>query len=735
MSSLNNPQTFQREIAGRNLVIETGKLANLANSSVTVRYGDTVILASCCVAQEPRPGIDFLPLTIDYEERLYAAGKIPGGFIRREGRPSEAATLASRLTDRPLRPLLPKSWRRDIQVVITVFSADQENDPDILGLIGGSAALNLSEIPFAGPVGAVRVGYIDGQLVLNPSMAELDKSLLDLVVVSTRDAVVMLEAGAKELPEDKFIEAIQFGHESNQEIIRMQDEMRRATGKAKEEAPPPPGADPEIVQAMSPILGDRLNGILLEVDKIAREAAMSKLQKELIQALGETFSPERVLKTLDYLVRTSLRSSILDRSIRPGGRALNQIRPITCEVGLMPRTHGSALFTRGITQVMTIVTLGSKRQEQPLDGLGIEDAKRYIHHYNFPPFSTGEVGRVGTPGRREIGHGALAERAILPVLPGVDEFPYTIRLVSEVLSSNGSTSQASTCASSMALMDAGVPIKHNVAGVAMGLITGDSGKFAILTDIEGLEDNYGDMDFKVAGSVDGITAVQVDMKVKGISAEIIKQAVYQAREARLSILGMMNQTIATHRTEISQYAPRMYKMSIATDKIGAVIGSGGKTIRAIAAETDATIDIEDDGTVTIGSPNEESALKAMRIIEGLTKEAEVGQIFTGKVSRILNFGVMVEILPGKEGLVHISELADYRVARCEDVVKIGDEITVKVVGVDNQGRVNLSRKAVFGDKSETKSTPPPQQRPQYGGDRPQGGPPQGDRPGPDRRRS
>ena len=582
-------------------------------------------------------------------------------------------------------------------MVITVFSADQENDPDILGLIGGSAALNLSEIPFAGPVGAVRVGYIDGQLVLNPSMAELDKSLLDLVVVSTRDAVVMLEAGAKELPEDKFIEAIQFGHESNQEIIRMQDEMRRATGKAKEEAPPPPGADPEIVQAMSPILGDRLNGILLEVDKIAREAAMSKLQKELIQALGETFSPERVLKTLDYLVRTNLRISILDRSIRPGGRALNQIRPITCEVGLMPRTHGSALFTRGITQVMTIVTLGSKREEQPLDGLGIEEAKRYIHHYNFPPFSTGEAGRVGTPGRREIGHGALAERAILPVLPGVDEFPYTIRLVSEVLSSNGSTSQASTCASSMALMDAGVPIKHNVAGVAMGLITGDSGKFAILTDIEGLEDNYGDMDFKVAGSADGITAVQVDMKVKGISAEIIKQAVYQAREARLSILGMMNQTIATHRPEISQYAPRMYKMSIATDKIGAVIGSGGKTIRAIAAETDATIDIEDDGTVTIGSPNEESALKAMRIIEGLTKEAEVGQIFTGKVSRILNFGVMVEILPGKEGLVHISELADYRVARCEDVVKVGDEITVKVVGIDNQGRVNLSRKAVFGE--------------------------------------
>lgn len=701
---MNSPQTFQCEIAGRKLVIEAGKLAGLANSSVTVKYGDSVVLATCCVAPEPRPGVDFLPLTIDYEERLYAAGKIPGGFIRREGRPSEAAILASRLTDRPLRPLLPKTWRRDIQVVITVLSADQENDPDILGVIGGSAVLSLSELPFYGPVGAVRIGYIDNQLVLNPTLAELEKSMLDLVVVSTRDAVVMLEAGARELPEEKFIEAIQFGHESNQEIIRLQDELQRICGKPKVEAPPPAGAKPEVLTAITPVLGNRLSSILSEADKAVREREMGKLQKELLESLGNIFTPEDILQTLDSQVRAELRSAILERNVRPGGRSLTQIRPISCDVGLMPRTHGSALFNRGLTQVMTIATLGSKREEQQLDGLGIDETKRFIHHYNFPPFSTGEVGRVGNPGRREIGHGALAERAIIPVLPGEEEFPYTIRLVSEVLSSNGSTSMASTCASSMSLMDAGIPIKSQVAGIAMGLVTGEEGKFAVLTDLEGMEDNYGDMDFKVAGTEAGITAIQVDMKIKGITAEIIRQAIYQAREARLYILNIMNQTINSSRSEVSQYAPRMYKINIATDKIGAVIGSGGKTIRAIASETDATIDIDDNGTVIIGAPNEESALKTINIIEGLTKEPEIGQVYTGKVSRILNFGVMVEFLPGKEGLVHISELADYRVARCEDVVKAGDEITVKVISIDNQGRVNLSRRAVFGEPSEARNS-------------------------------
>ena len=712
---MNSPQSFQREIGGRSLVIENGKLAGLANGSVTVRYGDSVVLVTVCTAAEPRPGVDFLPLTIDYEERLYAAGKIPGGFVRREGRPSEAATLASRLTDRPLRPLLPKSWRKDIQIVITVLSVDQENDADTLAVIGGSAVLSISDIPFYGPVGAVRVGYIDEQLVLNPPLSEMTKSQLDLVVVSTKDAVVMLEAGAKQLSEEKMLEAIQFGHENNQEIIRLQEELQRAVGKPKAAAPPPIGAKPEVLAAIQPLIEGRLSTILNEVDKTIREANMGKLQKELVESLGTTLAPEDILQTLDTQVKAVLRANVLDRNVRPGGRSLTQIRPISCEVGLLPRTHGSALFTRGLTQVMTIATLGSKREEQQLDGLGIEDTKRFIHHYNFPPFSTGEVGRVGSPGRREIGHGALAERAIEPVLPGEEEFPYTIRLVSEVLSSNGSTSMASTCASSMSLMDAGIPIKKQVAGVAMGVITDEKGRFAVLTDIEGLEDNYGDMDCKIAGTDSGITAMQMDIKIKGIKPEIIKQAIYQAKEARMNILDTMNRTISTNRPEVSQYAPRMYKISINKEKIGAVIGTGGKTIRAISTETDTTIDIEDDGTVTVGAPNEESALKAIRMIEGLTKEAEIGQMFTGKVSRILNFGAMVEILPGKEGLVHVSELADYRVARVEDVVKVGDEITVKVISIDNQGRVNLSRKAVFAesgtspDKSGAPSNPPPNQ--------------------------
>ena len=696
---MTSPQSFQCEIGGRNLIIETGKLAGQANGSVTVRYGDSVVLVTVCCAPEPKPGVDFLPLTVDYEERLYAAGKIPGGFIRREGRPSEEATLASRLADRPLRPLLPKTWRRDIQIIITVISADQQNDPDILGVIGGSAVLTISEIPFYGPVGAVRVGYIDNEFILNPTLPELEKSQLDLVVVSTREAVVMLEAGAREISEEKLLEAIKFGHEQNQEIIRLQEELQKACGKPKVEAPPP-AEKPEGIEAVQGLLKGRLTDVLMEQDKKTRENSLNKLQTQLIESLGSTMKPEEIIQAFNYQVKQELRSAILNQHIRPGGRGINEIRPISCEVGLMPRTHGSALFTRGLTQVMTITTLGSKREEQILDGLGIEETKRFIHHYNFPPFSTGEVGRVGSPSRREIGHGALAERALIPVLPDEEEFPYTIRLVSEVLSSNGSSSMASTCASSMSLMDAGVPIRKPVAGVAMGLITGEDGRFVVLTDIEGLEDSYGDMDFKVAGTADGITAMQVDIKIHGISHEIIKEAIERSREARLAILNIMNQTISKSRPDISQYAPRMFKITINKDRIGAVIGTGGKTVRAISSETSATIDIEEDGTVTIGAPDEESALKAIRMIEGLTKEVEVGQIYTGKVTRILNFGVMVEILPNKEGMVHISELADYRVTRCEDVVKVGDEITVKVISIDNMGRINLSRKAVFEEGKE-----------------------------------
>ncbi len=692
-------QSFKCEVGGRSLIIDTGKLAGQASGAVTVRYGDTVVLVTVCLSNEPREGVDFLPLTVDYEERLYAAGKIPGGFIRREGRPSQEATLASRLTDRPLRPLLPKRWRYDIQLIVTVLSADQENDPDILAVIGSSAVLLMSEVPFEYPVSAIHVGYINGELVLNPTLVQLESSQLDLVVASTEQAVVMVEAGAQEVSEDIVIQAIKFGHEANQDIIKIQQQLQQACAKPKLETVISE-INPEVISAISPIINGRLEQALYQPDKPQREQALSHLKKELVDSLGESFPEEEILSAFDAEVKAELRTGILDRGQRVSGRSLTEVRPLGCEVGLLPRTHGSALFTRGRTQVLTIATLGSIKKEQQLDGLGIEETKRFIHHYNFPPFSTGEVKRVGTPGRREIGHGALAERAILPVLPEDEDFPYTIRLVSEVLSSSGSTSMASVCASSLSLMDAGIPIKRAVAGVAMGLVTRDNGDYVILTDIEGIEDNYGDMDFKIAGTTEGITALQMDTKLKGISLEILEKALNQAKEARLFILDVMQQTISSSRPEVSRYAPRMYKIMIDPDKIGSVIGTGGKTIRSIIEETKTTIDINNDGTVLIGSSDEEATRKAIEIIEGLTKEVEVGSIYTGKVTRLLNFGVMVEILPGKEGLVHISELADYRVAKVEDIVKVGDEITVKVIDIDNQGRINLSRRATFEKLSQ-----------------------------------
>jgi len=691
---------FECEVGGRRLIIETGKLAGQAEGAVTVRYGDTVVLVTVCVSDEPREGVDFLPLTIDYEERLYAAGKIPGGFIRREGRPSQEAILACRLTDRPLRPLLPKEWRRDIQVIVTVLSADQENDPDVLAVIGGSAVLSMSEVPFHGPVGAVRVGYLNNELVLNPTLAQLEDSHLDLVVASTREAVVMVEAGAREVPEDIIMQAIRFGHEANLEINSLQERLREACGKPKSEFPAI-SIDPELESRVSEIVDGSLNQVLNEPDKSQREKVVSALREELIERLGESFPEKDLISALEDKMRAGLRATILERAQRVSGRSLNEIRPISCELELLPRTHGSGLFTRERTQVLTITTLGSARMEQQLDGLGIEEAKRFIHHYNFTPFSSGEVKRIGTPGRREIGHGALAERAILPVLPKHEDFPYTIRLVSEVLSSSGSTSMASVCASSLSLMDAGVPITRAVAGVAMGLVTGEKGSYAILTDIEGIEDAYGDMDFKIAGTAGGITALQLDIKLKGVGFEILREALEQAREARLIILDIMQRTIAASRAEISRYAPRIYKVKINPDKIGTVIGPGGKTIRAITEETKATIDIENDGTVLIGSPDEQSARRAIEIIENLTREVEVGEIYTGKVTRLMDFGAFVEVLPGKEGLVHISELADYRVARVEDVVKVGDEITVKVTEIDRMGRINLSRRAVLDNLSRT----------------------------------
>jgi polyribonucleotide nucleotidyltransferase len=686
-------QSFTANVAGRDLIIETGKVAQQADAAVTVRYGDTVVLVTVCFAREPREGVDFVPLTIDYEERLYAAGKIPGGFIRREGRPSEAAILACRQTDRPIRPLLSKNWHNEIQIITTVLSADQENPPDILSVIGASTCLAMSEIPFYGPVGAVNVGYINGEFVLNPKMAELDNSLLDLVVVSTRDKVIMVEAGAQEATEDIVLQGVKLGHETNQAIIRLQDQIVQAVGKPKLSVPEGQ-VNPEITGALDKLFEDKLDEAIRLTEKDQRDQSLNELIEESSQQLSENYPAKDILAAIDAKVKTEFRAGILERGIRLGGRGVKEIRPISCEVGLLPRTHGSGLFTRGQTQVLTITTLGSTRKEQMLDGLGLEESKRFIHHYNFPGFSNGEVRRVGSPGRREIGHGALAERALAPIIPNEEEFPYTIRLVSEVLSSSGSTSMASVCAGSLSLMDAGIPVKKAVAGIAMGLITSDD-KYVVLTDIEGLEDFDGDMDFKIAGTRDGITAIQMDTKLKGISLEIVEKTLLQGREGRLFILDKMDAAIQASRSDVSRYAPRMTKIKIDPSKIGAVIGTGGKTIRSIIEETKTTVDVNDDGTVVIGSSDLEATQKAISMIEGLTREAQVGDIFTGKVSRILDFGAMVEILPGKEGLVHVSELAEYRVNKVEDEVKIGDEITVKVINIDNLGRVNLSRRAVF----------------------------------------
>ncbi|MFA5316839.1 MAG: polyribonucleotide nucleotidyltransferase [Dehalococcoidales bacterium] len=706
-------QSFECIVGDRKFIIESGKLAGQASASVTIRYGETVVLVTLGISDKPREGTDFLPLTVDYEERLYAAGKIPGGFIRREGRPSEKAILTCRLTDRPLRSLLPKSWRREIQVITTVLSADQENDPDILSIIGGSVVLLMSEIPFAGPVSAVRVGYIDDELVVNPTLAQLEKSQLELVVASTKDAVVMVEAGAREVQEDLVLKALKLGHEVNQTIIELQERVRQALGQPKVDLP-------EIEEykglddIITPAVTEKIAALIKHTTKQAREEALGNLKNELIESFGETFNEADILAVLDKNMKSVLRKSILDSGERLGKRAVNEIRQLSAEVALLPRTHGSGLFTRGQTQVLTITTLGSLRKEQQLDGLGIEGPKRFMHHYNFPPFSSGEVKRVGSQSRREIGHGALAERAIVPVLPEGDSFPYTVRLVSEVLSSNGSTSMASVCASSLSLMDAGIPIKRPVAGIAMGLITGEDGRYVVLTDIEGIEDAFGDMDFKIAGTTEGITALQLDMKIKGLAFEIIEKTLIQAKEARLHILGVMGKTISGSRADLSQYAPRMYRVQIDQEKIGSVIGPGGRTIRSITDQTKTTIDVESDGTVFIGSPNKESADKAMGIIKALTKEIEMGDTFTGKVTRIMNFGAMVEILPGKEGLIRIGELDSQRVGRVEDVVNIGDEVTVKVIEIDNMGRINLSRRAMLpgalvdtGERSENDRRPFP----------------------------
>ncbi|MDQ6682084.1 MAG: polyribonucleotide nucleotidyltransferase [Chloroflexota bacterium] len=852
----------ESELGSQVLSLEAGKLAEQADGAVLVRYGDTVVLATA-VGSEPREGIDFFPLTVDYEERMYAAGKIPGGFIKRESRPSEAAILAMRLTDRPIRPLFPKGYRNDVQVVLTVLSADQENDPDILAINGASAALSISQIPFLGPVGAVRVGYIDGQFVTNPTMTQLDDSQLDLVVAGTRTAVMMVEAGAKILPESLMADAIAYGQQELQKSIDLQEKLVATVGKPKKMPFIGPKADSVVklgemlreagtefvifdveTTSMKPengyivdlaalrvkdgkvvdrfdslvnpgrtIVGHQIHGIS-DAD-VANAPTAADVLPRFVEWIGDAalvahniafdlpfvlrhlpndrrWEPKAVFDTLelayqlypdaggyrladlvrfvfgkelgaahrampdaeatadlfvnltdrlpdrldavrndisaevrrardsynraeqgerledirrrhgigsalmDVLTKATVRELVLSENVRIDGRDSKTIRPISVEVGVLPRTHGSGLFTRGQTQALSIATLGPGSDVQRLDTISPETEKRYLHHYNMPPYSVGETRPMRGPGRREIGHGALAERALLPVLPSLDEFPYTIRVVSEVVSSNGSTSMASTCGSTLALMDAGVPIKAPVGGAAMGLITDTAtGRHAVLTDITGKEDAYGDMDFKVAGTEEGVTALQMDIKVQGITVEVMRAALEQAREARLFILDRMTQTIAASRSELSPYAPRIITMKIPVDKIRDVIGAGGKVIRQITAETGTQINVEDDGTIQIASVSGEAAQKAIRWIEGLTRDVEVGKEYLGKVTRIMNFGAFVEILPGKEGLVHISQLADYRVPRVEDVVSIGDELMVVVTEIDRMGRVNLSRRAAM----------------------------------------
>ncbi|MCR4406267.1 MAG: polyribonucleotide nucleotidyltransferase [Anaerolineae bacterium] len=687
-------QQFSAAIGKYSISFETGKLAGQAGGAVTVSCGDTVLLATATMAHAPRENGDFFPLTVDYEERLYAAGRIPGSFFRREGRPSEGAILICRLVDRPIRPLFPKDLRNDVQVIVTALSHDQEHQLDILAILGASAALTISDIPFGGPVGAVRVGYVDGQFIFNPTFSEMEHSTLDLRLAGTADAVLMVEAGANEVSEDLMVAAIKAGHEAMQPIIALQEEMRRAVGKPKREYKSFTVSE-EVKAAVAARLNGRLRQVLVENPvKTERNEALEALQDEVVAALAEQY-PASDVKTVFYdLLRDEVRRRILEEGIRPDGRDLKAIRPISCETHLLPRAHGSGLFTRGQTQVLTIATLGTPREEQQLDTLSPEESKRYMHHYNFPPYSTGEVRPLRGTSRREIGHGALAERALLPVLPSEEEFPYTIRLVSEVLSSNGSTSMASVCGSTLALMDTGVPIKAPVSGVAMGLIK-EGDDYRILTDIQGLEDFMGDMDFKVAGTRQGITALQMDIKIKGISYEIMAEALAQAREARNFILDRMLEAMPAVRPELSPYAPRITIIHIDPEKIGTVIGPGGKTIRGIQETTGAKIDIEEDGSVYIASTDGPSAKRAQEMIEALVEEAQIGKIYTGKVVRTTDFGAFVEILPGQDGMVHISQLADYRVPSVEDVVHVGDEIMVMVTDIDSEGKIRLSRQAVL----------------------------------------
>ncbi|GAA4701134.1 polyribonucleotide nucleotidyltransferase [Brevibacillus fulvus] len=690
-------RTFDFDLAGRKLTLEFGKMAKQAQGSVLVRYGETAILSAVTVSKEPKP-LDFFPLTVNYEERLYAVGKIPGGFIKREGRPSEKAILASRLIDRPIRPLFPDGFRNEVQVVNTVLSVDQDCSPEIAAMIGTSAALSYSEIPFNGPIAGVIVGRIDGQLVINPTVAQMEKSDIHLVVAGTRDAINMVEAGANQVPEEVMLEAIMYGHSVIQQLVDFQNQIVAEIGKPKMEVVLHE-VNPEIDQAVREYADARLREAIRIEEKQARADAIEAINQETKAHFAEIYPEEEatISEVLYNIVKEEVRRLITHEKIRPDGRALNEIRPISSEISILPRTHGSGLFTRGQTQALSVCTLGALGDVQILDGLGLEESKRFMHHYNFPPYSVGEARPLRPPGRREIGHGALGERAIEPIIPSETEFPYTIRLVSEVIESNGSTSQASICASVLALMDAGVPIKAPVAGVAMGLIK-DGDHFSILTDIQGMEDHLGDMDFKVAGTAEGVTAIQMDIKIAGINREILEQALAQAREGRLFILNKMMETIQAPREQLSPYAPKITTMTINPDKIRDVIGPQGRIINKIIEETGVKIDIEQDGRIFISSVDQSANNRAKQIIEDLVREVAVGQTYLGTVKRIEKYGAFIEIFAGKEGLCHISQLAEERVAKTEDVVKIGDKILVKVTEIDEQGRVNLSHKAVLKEQ-------------------------------------
>lgn len=693
-------RTFRTAIGGRLLELEIGKVCEMANGQVMLRYGDTVVNVTATASKEPRQDIDFFPLSVDYEERMYAVGKIPGGFLKREGRPSERAILNSRLIDRPIRPLFPKGFYNDVQVVATVMSVDLDCPPEVVAMIGSSVALSISDIPFEGPTASIIVGRIDERFIINPTLEEREKSDMHLVVSGTKEAIMMVEAGCKEVPEDIVLDAIMFAHDEIKEIISFIEEVVAEVGKPKMEANLYTVPE-DIDKAVREYAADKMRDAIQTYDKQERLENMDAVEAETKEYFEEIYpdNPKDISAVLYNITKEQVRSLILDDEIRPDNRKRDEIRPVWCETGLLPRTHGTGLFKRGQTQVLSVVTLAPVGEAQVIDGLTEEVEKRYMHNYNFPPYSVGEARPMRSPGRREIGHGALAERALLPVIPPVEEFPYAIRVVSEVLSSNGSTSQGSVCGSCLALMDAGVPIKAPVAGIAMGLIErvqeDGTSKIAILSDIQGMEDFLGDMDFKVAGTAKGVTAIQMDIKVHGLSRKILEEALSQAKEGRMFIMDKMLEEIQAPRAELSKYAPRIITFNIDPDDIRTVIGPGGKTINRIIAETGVKIDIEDDGTVYVAAPDLECAEKGVKEIELLLKDVEVGETYEGKVTRIMNFGAFIEILPGKEGLLHISKMAKERVEKVEDIMNIGDIVKVKVVEIDSQNRINLSRKELL----------------------------------------